>query len=112
MERNELDFTIKYNHYIQGGTREAGTKVREFLQHAEILEDGSIVSKSCVIADEFIAAVNVLLQYTFIRPDTVTEHWHCDSDCSKISSFICPGACNIDPNSPKKCPYFMDESDK
>ena len=34
MERKELDFVLKQNHYIEGGTKEACVKVRDFLSHA------------------------------------------------------------------------------
>ena len=34
MERKELDFVLKQNHYLEGGTKEACVKVRDFLSHA------------------------------------------------------------------------------
>ena len=34
MEREELDFVLKQNHYLEGGTKEACIKAREFLRHA------------------------------------------------------------------------------
>ena len=34
MKRKELDFVLQQNHYLEGGTKEACVKVRDFLSHA------------------------------------------------------------------------------
>ena len=84
MVRKELDFVLKQNQYLKGGTKKAIVKVKEFLQHA----------------------TNPGNQ----KEDTIPETWKCDDDCKRTSNLLCPGECNISKTSKKECPFFMDEN--
>ena len=56
MKRKELDFVLQQNRYLEGGTKEACVKVREFLSHATNPGNQIHSSLSCVTADEFMDA--------------------------------------------------------
>ncbi len=109
MERKELDFVLKQNHYLEGGTKEACIKAREFLRHATNPGNQIHSALSCVTADEFMEAVKVLMAFAFGQADTIPEKWTCDSDCHLVSDLLCPGECNISKTADKMCPFFMDE---
>lgn len=109
MNREELAFVLKQNHYLEGGTKEACVKVREFLHYATNLGDQIHSALSCVTADEFMEAVKILMAFSFNQEDTIPERWQCDEDCCKTSHILCPGECSIDKTSDRKCPFFMDE---
>ena len=109
MERNELAFVLKQNQYLEGGTKEACVKVREFLHYVTDPENQIHSELSCVTADEFMEAVKTLIAFAFSQDDTIPEKWQCDTDCHLTSNILCPGECNIDKNSNKICPFFMDE---
>ena len=51
MEKNKLDFILKENNFLKGGTKEACIKAREFIRYSSIFEDG-ISSKLSCISDE------------------------------------------------------------
>ena len=109
MERKELDSIIKDFNFQKGGTKEACLKAREYLLH--MINPGNQLHSplSCVKADEFVEAVKVLMAFAFRQEDTIPETWKCDNDCHRTSYFVCPGECNINNNSDKMCPFFMDE---
>ena len=109
MERNQLDFALKKNNYLEGGTKEACIKARDFIKYSVISKTGINSNLSCVSDEEFIRAVKVLIAFSFKQEDTIPETWSCDSDCKRISQDICPGECNINKDSLKTCPYFIDE---
>lgn len=109
MERKELNFVLKQNHYLEGGTKEACVKVRDFLNHVTNPGNQIHSALSCVTADEFMEAVKILMAFAFQQDDTVPERWHCDNDCHMVSDFWCPGECNLSKTSDKICPFFMDE---
>lgn len=111
MVRKELDSVLKQNQYLEGGTKEACVKVKDFLRHATTNPGNQIQSTlSCVTADEFIEAVRTLMSFSFQQEDTIPEKWRCDDDCKKTSNLLCPGECNISKTSEKECPFFMDEN--
>lgn len=109
MKREELDFVLKHNQYLEGGTKEACVKVRDFLRHAKNSENQIHSELSCVNAEEFMEAVQTLMAFAFQQEDTIPERWKCDNDCHKISNLLCSGECNISDTAKKKCPFFMDE---
>lgn len=109
MEKNKLDFILKKNNFLKGGTKEACIKAREFIRYSSISNDGISSKLSCISDEEFLKAVKVLIAFSFNKDDTIPETWSCDSDCKRISQDICPGECNIDKTSSKMCPYFIDE---
>lgn len=111
MVRKELDSVLKQNQYLEGGTKEACVKVKDFLRHATTNPGNQIQSTlSCVTADEFIEAVRTLMSFSFQQEDTIPEKWRCDDDCKRTSNLLCPGECNINKTSEKECPFFMDEN--
>ena len=109
MERKELDFVLKHNHYLEGGTKEACVKIRNFLSHVRNPEYQIHSNSSCVTADEFVDAVKTLTAFAFGQDDTIPERWQCDNDCRMVSNLLCPGECGISKTSDKICPFFMDE---
>lgn len=109
MEKNKLDYILKKNNFLEGGTKEACIKAREFIRYSSIFEDGISSKLSCVSDEEFLKAVKTLIAFSFNQDDTIPETWSCDSDCKRISQDICPGECNINKDSSKTCPYFIDE---
>lgn len=109
MERKELDFVLAHNHYLEGGTKEACVKVREFLNHATNPGNQIHSSLSCISADEFMESVKILMAFAFQQNDSIPETWYCDNDCRKVSDFLCPGEYSISKDSQKLCPFFMDE---
>lgn len=110
MNKQELGFILQYNRYLQGGTKEASVKVREFIKNVEISENEIHSNNSCVSASEFVEAVKTLMASAFRSEDQIPETWHCDNDCRRVSDIFCIGECNINKGSPKLCPYFVDES--
>lgn len=111
MVRKELDFVLKQNQYLEGGTKEACVKVRDFLRHnATTNLKNQISALSCVTVDEFVEAVRTLMSFSFQQEDTIPEKWKCNGDCKRTSNLLCPGECNISKTSEKECPFFVDES--
>lgn len=110
MDRRELDFVLKQNQYLKGGTKEACVKVRDFLQHATDPGNQICSSLSCVTDDEFVESVETLMAFAFQQEDAIPEKYKCDSDCHMASDLLCPGECNISKTADKVCPFFMDES--
>lgn len=110
MKREELDFVLEHNQYLEGGTKEACVKVRDFLQHATNPGNQIHSALSCVTADEFMEAVKTLMAFAFQQEDTIPKRWKCDDDCRMTSFLLCPGECNISKTADKICPFFMDES--
>lgn len=110
MERKELDFVLKQNQYLKGGTKEACIKVRDFLLHATNSGNQIHSELSCITTDEFIESVKTIMAFTFRQDDTIPERWKCDNDCRMVSNLLCPGECNISKIAKNVCPFFMDES--
>lgn len=81
MERKELEFILEKNHYLEGGTKEACVKARDFIVNS--INPGNQLQSplSCVKADEFIEAVKVLMAFACRQEDTIPETWKCDIDC-------------------------------
>ena len=110
MKREELEFVLKDNNYMEGGIKEACVKVRDYLNSVVCTTD-VIHSSSSVTSEEFVDAVMTLMAFSFTHYDTVPERWYCDTDCHYLTSdLFCPGECNLDKKSKKLCPYFSDES--
>lgn len=112
MKRCELDFVLKQNSYLEGGTKEACVKAKEFLSNVTVKENVIRGAKfSAVSPEEFLDALDVLIAAAFEKEDTIPELYKCNGDCKKISNLICPGQYNLNEKSDKKCPFFMDEAD-
>ena len=109
MKREELEYVLEHNNYLKGGTKEACVKAREFIKNSMNPGNQLHAPLSCVKADEFVEAVKTLMAFAFRQEDTIPETWKCDNDCHRSSYFLCPGECNINKNSDKMCPFFMDE---
>ena len=110
MNKKMLERVISENKYIEGGTKEACVKVREFIIHAKANKQELCAAHSCINAQEFLDAVYVLLAHTFSNYDEIPESWHCDSDCRDISKPFCRGECNAKKGATALCPYFVDDS--
>lgn len=110
MKREELDFVLEQNQYLEGGTKEACVKVRNFLRYATTTEDQVHAPRSCVTAEEFVESVKILMAFAFREKDTIAEQWRCDKDCQMVSYLLCPGECNLSIMADKKCPFFEDET--
>lgn len=110
MERRELDFVLKQNRFLKGGTKEACIKIRDFLRHAVKSENQIHSSDSCITADEFMEAVRTLMAFAYQQDDNIPERWRCDGDCRRVSYLFCSGECNTSDESQNLCPFFMDES--
>jgi len=104
-----LEFVAEQNHYLEGGTKEACLKVREFLKFIQCDGNDRIFTNSCVEPKEFISSVKTLMAFAFQKEDEIPKTWHCDNDCHRVNNILCPGECNIDKNSKNLCPYFIDE---
>jgi hypothetical protein len=70
MNRKELEYTLNRNHYIQGGTKEACVKCRDFLHYVENTADQLGPLKLYTRVDKFVAAVKTLMAYAFRQKDT------------------------------------------
>ena len=73
MEREMLNFVLRDNHYIEGGTKEACIKVRDFLHYAQLSGNKIISANTCVSAEEFAEAVKTLMAAAFQQDDTIPE---------------------------------------
>ena len=110
MTREEMEKLFKSKAYLEGGTKEACVKVREFLKHKLRIEDKvPSTIDSCVSEEEFIEAVCALMAYAFLKPDKVPKRWYCDMDCKRVFDIFCKGECNLEKNSKNLCPYFIDD---
>ncbi len=109
MRQEELDFVLEQNEYLEGETKEACVKVKEFLNYATSSEKQIESMLSCVTAYEVVEAVKVLMAFAFLQSDTVPKHWKCDVDCRRRSAILCPGECNVSKSADNMCPFFVDE---
>lgn len=109
MTREELDFVLKQNNYLEGGTKQACVKIKNFIKDAHCTDTQINSLQSCVTIEEFIESVKILVSFAFQQEDQLGETWHCDAGCREISSLLCPGECNVDENSKTICPFFIDE---
>lgn len=105
MTKDEIEFILKHNSYLKGGTKESAIKVKEFIKQIETIE-----SNSSIDYEEFLIAINTLLAFCFESNDKIPEKWYCDNDCVYSSSLICKGEFNIDKKSENLCPYYKQES--
>lgn len=115
MQREKMDFVINKN-CNKGGVKEACYIVREYLSNCKKSEDTICTgSHSAVSNQEFLAAVEVLLAFSWSQQmDVIPEMFFCDVDCSRLDTDIfCPGEFQLGKNSEsvlqkKLCPHFMD----
>ena len=105
MTKDEIEFILTDNNYLQKGTKESAIKVMDYLKNIE-----SIESKSSIEFNEFIQCISTLIAFSFQAKDTIPERWYCENDCRYTSSLICPGEFNLDENSKKICPYYKQEN--
>jgi len=105
MTKDEIQFILTDNNYLQKGTKESAIKVMDYLKNIE-----SIQSKSSIEFNEFIQCISTLIAFSFRAKDTIPERWYCENDCRYTSSLICPGEFNLEENSKKICPYYKQEN--
>lgn len=108
MTKEELDFILKDNSYLENGTKQACVKIQDYLKNIKSIE--SIESKSSIDCKDFLDAINVLLAFSFREKDTIPERWYCECDCRYNGCMICPGEFNTDEKSEKICPYYKQEN--
>ena len=104
MTKNEIQFIVTDNNYLQGGTKEACIRVKDYVKNIK-----SIESNSSIDFNEFIESINILLAFTFRAKDTIPERWYCDNDCKYSSLMLCPGEFNTEEKAEKICPYYVPE---
>ena len=105
MNREQIEFILKYNNYLKGGTKEACVKVKDYLKKIEVIE-----SKSSIDFDEFHDCINTLLAACFQAKDTIPLKYFCENDCRYTNGLLCPGEFNLDKNSKNICPYYKQEN--
>lgn len=99
LDNDQIKFLVKYNKYLEGGTKEACIKLRQFLLGPSSLDDS------------YIMAMQVLMAAAFANNDEIPTRWHCTVDCHFAGDMLCRGEMNIDSKSPDLCPYFSEDSD-
>lgn len=104
MTKEEMQFVLKDNSYLENGTKQACVKIQDFLKHIKSIESSSSVNNR-----EFLDAINVLLAFSFREKDTIPERWYCECDCRHSGALLCPGEFNVNKSSHKLCPYFRQE---
>jgi len=109
MDKREMDFVLNYNKYLEGGTKEACIKAKDFLKRITTSKDGIISQDSCVTSEEFVEAVKTLIAFSFSQSDNIPQRWYCDNSCCKVSQHVCPGEFNLQKNSTTLCPYYIEE---
>jgi len=109
MTREELDFVLKQNAYLEDGTRQACIKINEVIKNAHCTDNKIELLQSCVNIDEFMEAIKILVAFAFQQEDQTVKTWYCDSGCRRIYSLLCPGECNVSKNAKTICPFFIDE---
>ena len=109
MKQEELEFILKSNRYLEGGTKEACIKVRDFLHHAKNPGNQLQSPMSCVTADEFAEAVKVLMEFAFEQEDTIPKKWKRENDC-KINYYSCSEECILNKKPDKVCPLMGEEN--
>ena len=109
MDRNQLEKLIEQKHCLEGGTKQACIKAKNYLHNAMPIGNTIQAPGSCVRNDEFIEAAFILLAYVCDKEDVVPERWNCENDCAYSSSETCPGGCKIQKGFPKTCPFYTVE---
>ena len=104
MTKEEMQFVLKYNSYLENGTKQACVKIQDFLKQIKSIESSSSIDNK-----EFLESVNILLAFTFAFKDTVPNKWHCDCDCRHSGCLLCPGEFSISKNAKKLCPFYKQE---
>jgi len=96
LDNDRIKYIVKCNKYLEGGTKEACVKLRQFFQDQSSLDDSHIM------------AMEVLMAAAFAKDDEMPRRWHCSKDChySSIRNTLCRGEMNLDRRSPDLCPYF------
>ena len=110
MKKEELEMFFRQNEYLEGGTKEACVKTRVFLRDAKNPGNQLQSPSSCISANEFLEAVEVLMAFAYQQEDQIPERWRCDSDCRYANDSLCFGECNISKEAKELCPYFLDDS--
>lgn len=109
MKKDELDLLLKRNNYLQGGTKEACIKIREFLMKSTMNMDTIHSPSECITSSDFVEAVRVLMASVSQKEDEIPKRWLCDSDCRNINNLFCKGMFSLDYKSQSSCPYFVDD---
>lgn len=104
MSKDEIQFILTDNNYLQGGIKEASIKVKDYVKNIQ-----SVESKSSIDYKEFLDAINTLLAFSFRAKDTIPERWCCENDCKYSGFLLCAGEFNTDDKSEKICPYYVPE---
>lgn len=109
MTREELDFVLKQNAYLEDGTKQACVKVKESIQNVRCTDNKIEILQSCVSIDEFMEAMRILVAFASQKKDQTVKTWYCDDDCRRISSLLCPGEGSISKDAETICPFYVDE---
>ncbi len=109
LDRNQLDKLIEQEHCLDGGTKQASIKVKNYLHNAMPIGSTIQAPGSCVRNDEFIEAAFILLAYVSDKEDVVPERWSCENDCAYPNTETCPGGLKIQKGCPKTCPFYVVE---
>lgn len=104
MTKEEIEFVLKENNYLKGGTKEACLKVKHYMKKIQ-----SIESKSSTEFKEFLECINTLLAFSFPAKDTIPTKYCCDNDCKYSGFLLCAGEFNTDDKSENICPYYTQE---
>lgn len=104
MTKEEIDFVLKDNSYLENGTKQACVKIQDFLKQIKSIESSSSIDNR-----EFLDAINVLLAFSFREKDTIPERWYCECDCRHSGALLCPGEFSISKNAKKLCPFYKQE---
>ena len=104
MTKDEMQFVLKDNSYLENGTKQACVKIQDYLKNIK-----SIESSSPIDYKEFLESISTVLAFCFQHKDTIPNKWHCECDCRHSGSLLCPGEFNINKDSHKLCPYYRQE---
>ena len=105
MKKEEFEFIKGLLEVRPGGVKEACLIVKEYLSNLDDL------TKSAVTKDEYIEAVNILINYSFENSDknTMIEEFYCKEDCRMNTEFnVCKGKFSTSNKGKKLCKYYMD----
>lgn len=107
MDRQQLGYAIeKYAQWV-GGTRESCIKIKDFIENAQITENGiQKTDATCVTTEEFLEALRILMAYSYLKYDEIPTRWHCKTDCKEKSRDICLGTFNVKDGYAIECPFY------
>ena len=107
MDKNDI---IKESNCIEGGSKEAATKVRAVLKNISMANENILLlCKSSVSVEEFLEAVFKLVTYAENGPDIKVELWYCETDCVRAPKTNCPYRQLTFNNGIKICPHYIEE---